>query len=68
MLIMSVQFWTYLLSLAYYVHKNIRNARVLLCTVVQIKNPKSKAIGLKLPKGGKFLKKLWCCVGGSIAR
>ena len=19
-------------------------------------------------KGGKFLKKLWCCVGGSIAR
>ena len=21
-----------------------------------------------LYKGGKFLKKLWCCVGGSIAR
>ena len=21
-----------------------------------------------LDKGGKFLKKLWCCVGGSITR
>ena len=24
--------------------------------------------GLNLYKGGKFLKKLWCCVGGSITR
>ena len=23
---------------------------------------------IKLKKGGKFLKKLWCCVGGSITR
>ena len=22
----------------------------------------------ELDKGGKFLKKLWCCVGGSITR
>ena len=22
----------------------------------------------KIYKGGKFLKKLWCCVGGSITR
>ena len=24
--------------------------------------------GYKHVKGGKFLKKLWCCVGGSIVR
>ena len=28
----------------------------------------AKLISAWTRKGGKFLKKLWCCVGGSIAR
>ena len=27
-----------------------------------------KLTNLLMNKGGKFLKKLWCCVGGSITR
>ena len=31
-------------------------------------NSKNKLKLLYICKGGKFLKKLWCCIGGSITR
>ena len=48
----------------------------LLCIVVSVAlNGEFERIGwfcvdcgYNLGKGGKFLKKLWCCVGGSITR
>ena len=40
----------------------LENSDVFLVQTVKIKTVSNKN------KGGKFLKKLWCCVGGSITR
>ena len=34
----------------------------------QKENDKVQGLMFKANKGGKFLKKLWCCVGGNITR
>ena len=43
--------------------------KILKLSASTIKEPPTNLINYCiLDKGGKFLKKLWCCVGGSIAR
>ena len=39
-----------------------------VCILFKAMASPSRETYLCLSKGGKFLKKLWCCVGGSITR